>query len=67
LAALTAIGSPTVKLVSPTVGHRLWAPVFADCGCQHRTCALRISAPGRFKYRSVDATVNPYLMALLKA
>ncbi len=46
-----------------------WAPVFADWGYQNRTCALRISAPGRFEYRSVDAAVNPYLMAgaLLKA
>ena len=46
-----------------------WAPVFADWGYQNRTCALRISAPGRFEYRSVDSMVNPYLMgsALLKA
>jgi glutamine synthetase len=43
--------------------------VFADWGYQNRTCALRISAPGRFEYRSVDSMVNPYLMAaaLLKA
>ena len=43
--------------------------MFADWGYQNRTCALRISAPGRFEYRSVDATVNPYLMAaaVLKA
>ena len=40
-----------------------WAPVYADWGYQNRTCALRISAPGRFEYRSVDSTVNPYLMA----
>ena len=42
---------------------------FADWGYQNRTCALRISAPGRFEYRSVDSMVNPYLMgaALLKA
>jgi glutamine synthetase len=46
-----------------------WAPVFADWGYQNRTCGLRVSAPGRFEYRSVDSTVNPYLMAgaLLKA
>lgn len=33
------------------------------------TCGLRISAPGRFEYRSVDSMLNPYLMAaaLLKA
>ena len=38
-----------------------WAPVFADWGFQNRTTALRISAPGRFEYRSVDSAVNPYL------
>ena len=43
--------------------------MFADWGYQNRTCALRISAPGRFEYRSVDSMVNPYLMgaAILKA
>jgi glutamine synthetase len=46
-----------------------WAPIFADWGYQNRTCALRVSAPGRFEYRSVDSMVNPYLMgsALLMA
>ncbi|MGB0540683.1 MAG: hypothetical protein ACPGJK_09280, partial [Paracoccaceae bacterium] len=30
---------------------------------QHlRTTGLRVSAPGRFEYRSVDSMVNPYLM-----
>ena len=38
-----------------------WAPIFADWGFQNRTTALRISAPGRFEYRSVDSAVNPYL------
>ena len=38
-----------------------WAPVFADWGYQNRTTALRVSAPGRFEYRSVDSAVNPYL------
>ncbi len=37
--------------------------MFADWGYQNRTCALRISAPGRFEYRSVDSMVNPYLLA----
>jgi glutamine synthetase len=46
-----------------------WAPIFADWGFQNRTAALRISAPGRFEYRSVDSSVNPYLSfaALLAA
>ena len=36
---------------------------------QNRTCGLRVSAPGRFEYRSVDSMHNPYLLgaALLKA
>jgi glutamine synthetase len=29
-----------------------WAPVFADWGFQNRTTALRVSAPGRFEYRT---------------
>ncbi len=36
-----------------------WAPVFADWGFQNRTTGLRVSAPGRFEYRSVDSMVNP--------
>jgi glutamine synthetase len=69
VAALTAIGSPTVNSYRRLWDTGFWAPVFADWGYQNRTCALRISAPGRFEYRSVDATVNPYLMAaaLLRA
>ena len=46
-----------------------WAPVYNNWGYQNRTCGLRVSAPGRFEYRSVDSMVNPYLMnsALLAA
>jgi glutamine synthetase len=61
--ALTAIGSSTVNSYRRLWDTGFWAPVFADWGYQNRTCALRISAPGRFEYRSVDSTVNPYLMA----
>ncbi|MCE2492925.1 MAG: glutamine synthetase [Alphaproteobacteria bacterium] len=67
--ALTALGSSTVNSYRRLWDTGFWAPVFADWGYQNRTCALRISAPGRFEYRSVDSMVNPYLMAagLLKA
>ena len=67
--ALTALGSPTVNSYRRLWDTGFWAPVFADWGYQNRTCALRISAPGRFEYRSVDSMVNPYLMAggLLRA
>ncbi|MCZ6720039.1 MAG: glutamine synthetase [Proteobacteria bacterium] len=69
LQALTAIGSPTVNSYRRLWDKGFWAPVYADWGYQNRTCSLRISAPGRFEYRSVDSSVNPYLMgaALLKA
>ncbi len=69
LGALTSIGSSTVNSYRRLWDTGFWAPVFADWGYQNRTCALRISAPGRFEYRSVDSMVNPYLMgsALLKA
>ncbi len=67
--ALTALGSSTVNSYRRLWDTGFWAPVFADWGYQNRTCALRISAPGRFEYRSVDSAVNPYLMAggILKA
>ena len=69
IGALTCIGSSTVNSYRRLWDTGFWAPVFADWGYQNRTCALRVSAPGRFEYRSVDSMVNPYLMAaaLLKA
>jgi glutamine synthetase len=69
LSALTAITAPTVNSYRRYWDAGFWAPVFADWGFQNRTTALRISAPGRFEYRSVDSSVNPYLSfaGLLKA
>ena len=69
LGALTSIGASTVNSYRRLWDTGYWAPVYADWGYQNRTCALRVSAPGRFEYRSVDSMVNPYLMgaALLKA
>jgi len=68
LSALTAISAPTVNSYRRLWDTGFWAPVFADWGFQNRTTALRISAPGRFEYRSVDSAVNPYLsMATLIA
>jgi len=61
LRALTAITAPTVNSYRRFADAGFWAPVFADWGFQNRTTALRISAPGRFEYRSVDSAVNPYL------
>ena len=69
LPALTAIGSSTVNSYRRLWDQGFWAPVYADWGYQNRTCGLRVSAPGRFEYRSVDSMHNPYLMGagLLKA
>ena len=69
LPALTAIGASTVNSYRRLMDRGLWAPVYADWGFQNRTCGIRISAPGRVEYRSVDSMVNPYLMAgaLLRA
>jgi glutamine synthetase len=61
LSALTCISSPTVNSYRRMWDAGFWAPVFADWGFQNRTTALRVSAPGRFEYRSVDSSVNPYL------
>ena len=62
LPALTAVGCSTVNSYRRLWDTGFWAPVFADWGFQNRTTGLRVSAPGRFEYRSVDSMVNPYLM-----
>ena len=69
LSALTAITAPTVNSYRRYADAGFWAPIFADWGFQNRTTALRVSAPGRFEYRSVDSAVNPYLSlaALIRA
>jgi len=69
LGALTAVTASTVNSYRRLWDTGFWAPVFADWGYQNRTTALRVSAPGRFEYRSVDSAVNPYLClaALIKA
>ncbi len=63
LPALTAIGCSTVNSYRRLWDTGFWAPVFSDWGFQNRTTGLRVSAPGRFEYRAVDAMVNPHLMA----
>lgn len=69
LQALTALGCPTVNSYRRLMDQGYWAPVYNNWGYQNRTCGLRVSAPGRFEYRSVDSMVNPYLLnsALLAA
>jgi len=69
LPALTAIAASTVNSYRRLSDTGFWAPVFADWGLQNRTTSVRVSAPGRVEFRTVDSLVNPYLMgaALLKA
>ena len=62
LPALTCLGSPTVNSYRRLWDTGFWAPVYADWGYQNRTCSVRVSAPGRVEYRSVDSTHNPYLL-----
>jgi glutamine synthetase len=62
LSALTAVGCSTVNSYRRLWDTGFWAPVFAEWGFQNRTTGLRVSAPGRFEYRSVDSMVNPYIM-----
>jgi glutamine synthetase len=61
LDALTCLTSPTVNSYRRLWDTGFWAPLYADWGFQNRTTALRVSAPGRLEYRSVDSAVNPYL------
>jgi len=38
-----------------------WAPVYKNWGWQNRTCTVRVASGGRFEYRGVDSSCNPYL------
>src|SRR5260370_493583 len=70
-----SLGALTCTTAPPVIAYRrFWdtgfsAPLYADWGFQNRTTALRVSAPGRFEYRSVDSAVNPSLSfaAVIKA
>jgi glutamine synthetase len=62
LPALTVLGASTVNSYRRLLDFGYWAPVYNNWGFQNRTCALRVSAPGRFEYRAVDSMVNPYLL-----
>lgn len=69
LGALTCVTAPTVNSYRRLWDTGFWAPVYANWGFQNRTTTLRVSAPGRFEYKAVDSSVNPYLSfaVLLKA
>jgi glutamine synthetase len=69
LYGLTVLGCSTVNSYRRLLDLGFWAPVFPNWGYQNRTCAVRVSAPGRFEVKIVDSANNPYLFAagLLKA
>ena len=69
LPGLTVLGASTVNSYRRLMDLGFWAPLFANWGYQNRTCSVRNSAPGRFEYKVVDSSHNPYLLSagLLKA
>ena len=50
------------ELLSPSLGYGLLGAGLCRLGFPEPYHGLRVSAPGRFEYRSVDSMVNPYLM-----
>jgi glutamine synthetase len=68
-AALVCIGSPTVNSYKRMWDFGFWAPVHRNYGWQNRTCTVRVASEGRFEFRGVDSSCNPYLTqaALLTA
>jgi glutamine synthetase len=67
--ALMCVGNPTVNSYCRMWDTGFWAPVYKNWGWQNRTCTVRVASGGRFEYRGVDSSCNPYLTvaALLKA
>jgi glutamine synthetase len=67
--ALCAITAPTVNSYKRFWDFGFWAPIYKDYGWQNRTCLVRVASGGRFEYRAVDSSCNPYLTqaALLRA
>jgi len=67
--ALMCVGNPTVNSYCRMWDTGFWAPVYKNWGWQNRTTTVRVAAGGRFEYRGVDSSCNPYLSvaALLRA
>jgi glutamine synthetase len=68
-AALMCIGNQTVNSYCRMWDIGFWAPIYKNWGWQNRTCTVRVAAGGRFEYRGVDSSCNPFLTtaSLLKA
>jgi len=59
--ALMCIGNPTVNSYCRMWDTGFWAPIYKNWGWQNRTTTVRVAAGGRFEYRGVDSSCNPYL------
>lgn len=59
--ALTAICAPSVNSYKRFWDTGYWAPVYKSWGFNNRTCLIRCPGSGRYEYRGVDASCNPYL------
>ena len=59
--ALMCVGNPTVNSYCRMWDFGFWAPVYKNWGWQNRTCTVRVATGGRFEYRGVDSSCNPYL------
>jgi glutamine synthetase len=59
--ALTAICAPTVNSYKRFWDVGFWAPVYKSWGYNNRTTLIRCPGAGRYEYRGVDASCNPYL------
>src|ERR671919_356974 len=59
--ALMCVGNPTVNSYCRMWDFGFWAPVYKNWGWQNRTCTVRVASGGRFEYRGVDSSCNPYL------
>jgi glutamine synthetase len=59
--ALMCVGNPTVNSYVRMWDTGFWAPIYRNWGWQNRTCTVRVASGGRFEYRGVDSSCNPYL------
>ena len=59
--ALMCVGNPTVNSYCRMWDFGFWAPVYKNWGWQNRTCTVRVASGGRFEYRGVDSSCNPYI------
>jgi glutamine synthetase len=58
---LMCIGNPTVNSYCRMWDTGFWAPIYKNWGWQNRTTTVRVASGGRFEYRGVDSSCNPYL------